>query len=403
MIPNSLPRRDFLNGVISSCFLAPFLSGKSDDSQKIWTVGVIGDTDLGGYGHGLDRVWLDIPQARIIALADPSAKGREKAVERLHLGADAAFADYREMLKSSTPDLVAVCPRNISHHRDMILAAIEAGAKGIYVEKPYCRDLIEADEITAAAEKQGTKIAIAHRNRYHPVLPVVAQLIEDGAIGQWLEIRARGKEDHRGGGLDLWVLGSHLFNLAHYFTGKPLSCSATVLQQGKLASSADIHDGAEGVGPLIGDEIHARYETERGIPVFFDSLARAGAKGGGFGLQFIGNAGVIDLRIDEDPFAHYRAGNPLRPGTEAQPWEIISTAGIGKPEPLPDLHQHLMDHQIPTLDLIAAISENRAPLCSAADGEIVTEMILSVFESHRQGGARVPLPLTNRQNPLTKF
>ena len=38
-------------------------------------------------------------------------------------------------------------------------------------------------------------------------------LIEAGRIGQVLEIRARVKEDQRGGGEDLWVLGSHVLDL----------------------------------------------------------------------------------------------------------------------------------------------------------------------------------------------
>src|SRR5690606_16371842 len=102
----------------------------------------------------------------------------------------------------------------------------------------------EADAIVAACEKHGAKLAIAHRNRYHPVLPVVAKRIEDGAIGRWLEIRARGKEDARGGALDLWVLGSHLLDLCHVFTRKPLACSATVLQDGRPVVASDVQDGA---------------------------------------------------------------------------------------------------------------------------------------------------------------
>ena len=34
--------------------------------------------------------------------------------------------------------------------------------------------------------------------------------------------------------------------------------------------AAAVENGAEGIGPLAGNEIHARFETEKGIPVFFD-------------------------------------------------------------------------------------------------------------------------------------
>jgi hypothetical protein len=52
---------------------------------------------------------------------------------------------------------------------------------------------------------------------------------------------------------------------------------------------------------------------------------------------------------------------------------------------------------------MAAIKENRDPLCSAKDGRTTIEMIMSVFESHRLGGQRVELPLKSREHPLTRM
>lgn len=398
-----LSRRRLLRGTLATAATAPFLPRGLAALDKTWTVGVIGDTDRGGYGHGLDTVWLGLPETKITGVSDPNAEGRAKAVERLKLAPGAAYADYREMLAKTKPALVAVCPRHIDQHRDMILAAIEAGAKGLYVEKPFCRDLAEADAIVAACESSGAKLALAHRNRYHPALPVVAKLVAEGAIGRWLEIRARGKEDTRGGSLDLWVLGSHLLNLALYFTGPARSVSATVLQDGKPVVAADVKDGAEGIGPLAGNAVHARFETEKGIPLFFDSIAGAGVRESGFGIQLIGTEGIIDLRADTEPFAQHLAGSPFRPRAEMKGWVPVSSAGLGQPEPLTDLRQRVGGHQGPVRDLIAAIGENRAPLCSDRDGRDVVEMTLGIFESHRREGARVGFPLEDRTNPLTRL
>ena len=41
------------------------------------------------------------------------------------------------------PDLVAVAPRWLDQHRDMVIAAAERGVRGIYLEKPMCRTLEE--------------------------------------------------------------------------------------------------------------------------------------------------------------------------------------------------------------------------------------------------------------------
>ena len=55
-----------------------------------------------------------------------------------------------------------------------------------------------------------------------------SELIRSGKLGQVLEFRARGKEDRRGGGEDLWVLGTHMLNLIHHFGGEPQWCFGTV-------------------------------------------------------------------------------------------------------------------------------------------------------------------------------
>jgi predicted dehydrogenase len=304
------------------------------------------------------------------------------------------------MLTAMTPDLVAVCPRQPDQHRDMILAAIESGAKGIYVEKPFCRSPREADEIILACNKHGTKLAVAHRNRWHPTLQAIDKLIADGAIGKVLEIRGRGKGDRRGGGEDLWVLGSHVLNLTHYFGGQPLSCSASMLQNGRPVNNSDVHPGNEALGPLAGDQIHARYQMQRGMIAYFDSVADDGTGNAGFGLQLIGSAGIIDVKCDRHPLAHLVAGNPFSPTSQARPWIPISSAGPGVDEPREGLADMINHHVLPVQDLIHSIRSDHQPLCNVDEGAMTVEMICAVFESHRRDAAAVAIPLLQRDNAL---
>jgi predicted dehydrogenase len=360
---------------------------------------IIGHTGQGDFGHGVDTMWLKIPEVEIVGVADAEPKGLASAEKKLK--GVKQFADYRKMLAETKPDLAAIATRHVHEHRDMTMACLDAGVRGMYMEKPFCRSLVEADEIVAACEKKNAKLAIAHRNRYHPVLPVLAKQIKEDGIGRLLEIRGRGKEDARGGSLDLWVLGSHVLNLAVYFSGKPLSCTASVLQDGKLVTKADVKEGAEGIGPMAGNEVHARYETESGTPIFFDSIAKAGVTTAGFGVQLIGTKGIIDLRVDSHPIAHLLPGSPFPPVKETRAWIPVTTGGVGKPEPITDIKEQVGGHLTAAKDLIASLQENRQPLCSAYDGRLTVEMISSVFESHRLNGQRVTLPLKTRQNPFT--
>ena len=243
-----MDRRTFTKGILVSPVALTAARGQSTSKLR---VAVIGHTGRGNYGHGLDKVWLQVPQTEIVAVADGDAKGLAEAKRRL--GAEIASSDYRNLLTQVKPDLVAVCPRHPDQHRDMTVAAIEAGARGVYVEKPFCRTPAEADDIVAACDKHGAKVAIAHRNRYHPVLQTIDKMIEDGAIGELLEIRGRGKGDRRGGSEDLWVLGSHVLNLLQYFGGRPRSCSAMMKLDGRPVGPVRRSSGQRGIGATGGE------------------------------------------------------------------------------------------------------------------------------------------------------
>jgi hypothetical protein len=56
-------------------------------------------------------------------------------------------------------------------------------------------------------------MALAMVNRHSPTYGIVRDLLEEGRIGRLLELRGRGKEDGRGGGEDLWVLGCHVLGV----------------------------------------------------------------------------------------------------------------------------------------------------------------------------------------------
>lgn len=399
MINPVYSRRRFLGA--AGAYTAGALCALGADKEP-YKVAVIGHTGRGNFGHGLDTMWLNVPGVKIAAVADADAKGLENARKRL--GEVPGYADYRQMLGEVRPDIVSIALRHVDQHLAMVLAATEAGAKGIYIEKPLCRTPGEADEIVAACAKAGTRLAIAHRNHYHPVLPVVRQMIADGVIGSVVEYRMRGKEDARGGAEDLWVLGSHLLDLLHAFEGPAVACAGQLYAKGLPAAASDVVAvGAEGLGRLAGDAVHARWEMASGVPAYFDSVRNQKAGENSFGLQILGTKGVIDFRIDTDPLVQLRLGNPFRPIQGQSAWVPVSSAGVGVAEPLAQTAKQVANHFTAATDLLAAIAERRDPLCSAAHGKVITESICAVFESHLQGGARVLLPVKDRGNPLARL
>lgn len=365
-----------------------------------YRVGIIGHTRRGGFGHGLDSMWANIPRTEVVGWADGGATPEAVAAASGKFPGAKCLSDYTRMLEETRPDIVAVCPRHVDQHSAMVHAAANAGARGIYMEKPFVRDLVEADEIVALSRERGLRVALAHRNLYHPAVSVVRDWLQAGRFGRLIEARARGKEDQRGGPLDLWVLGSHLLVMAPVFLGRPLACTGLLYQNGKPVGRDEVREGDEGLGLMGGNAVHARFEMESGVPLYFDSVQSAGDKAAGFGIQLICSEAVVDFRADAEPMVQVRWGKPFRPVSEPGGWLPFTSGGAGVEEPLGDIRRLVAGHVLPAEDLLAAIEQKREPLCGVEAGRTTVEMILAVFESHRHGGQRVTLPLQTRVNPL---
>ncbi|MBY0228779.1 MAG: Gfo/Idh/MocA family oxidoreductase [Gemmataceae bacterium] len=355
-------------------------------------VAVIGRTGKGGYGHGLDAVWKEIEGVEIVAVADPDEKGRAACARKL--GAKAAYADYREMLQKEKPTLVSVADRWLDAHRDMVVACAEAGAS-VFLEKPMARTLAEADAMVEACERKHVKLAIAHQTRYSPRLARVKEMIGEGKLGEVVEARGRGKEDHRAGGTDLMVLGTHIMDLMRFLLGDASWCFARVHQGGRLATKADVREGGEGMGPALGDRVDAAYGFAKGVQGTFGSAKTDDRKGSRFGLAVYGTKGFVTMGTGSLPAVRW-CDDPTWTGRGK--WVEVTSAGPGKPETLKGGGAGPGNVWI-VKDLIEAIEKDRQPLGSMYDGRAALEMVLAVYASHRTG-ASAALPLKERKHPL---
>ena len=88
-------------------------------------VGIIGHTGRGNYGHGFDVCWREMEEIAIVGVADADERGRLAAQKRVR--APAAFADYRELLEKTKPDIVSIGTRHPDQHRDLLTELIELG------------------------------------------------------------------------------------------------------------------------------------------------------------------------------------------------------------------------------------------------------------------------------------
>lgn len=359
-------------------------------------VAVVGSTGRGDYGHDLDLAWKNIPETSLVAVADDNAMGLEAAKKRLSVD---GYLDYREMLDKTKPDILCIAPRWLDRHFEMCKEAIGRGIH-VYVEKPLCQNLEQADQLVQACEQKHVVLAMAVPTRYSPRMEQVKNILHaQKPFGPVMELRGRGKEDNRGGGEDLWVLGTHILDMIRCLAGNPLRCFATVTQDGKPISKSNVVEGAEGIGPLAGDAVHARFDMDSGVPAYFSSVRKMATSPSKYGLQIFCKFGVIELLEGIMPATHGLLDKCWTPPRGKGEWKAISSAGLDVPEPLLDL-AHQERHRPAILDLVQAIRENRQPLANVYEARAAVEMVAAVFESARLG-TPVAFPLRERRNPIS--
>jgi predicted dehydrogenase len=384
---------------------------------------VVGHTGRGNYGHGLDLAFAGLPGVEVVAVADPDEEGRRRAQART--GAPRGYAAFGELLEREAPDLLAVGPRQPDQREAMLLAAMRAGVKAIYTEKPFARTLEEADRILAAADERGVRIAVAHQNRAFPGPRLARRLVAEGRIGRLRALKAYGKQDHRGGGQDLMVLGTHMLDLMRFFSGDARWCHARVLDGGADATPGAVREGDEAVGPVVGDDIWAGYGFDGGVSGSYESARAAGGGSGSdfFRMELCGTGGTISIWSSATAPVYY-CPRPFALPNHPEEWEAVPTGAVqeelraagGLPEPpepppgagsgaggggsrLAGAGAMHAANQLLVVDLLAALEAGREPLSSGHDARAALEMIMAVYWSHLRA-QRVSLPLAERAHPL---
>ena len=369
-----------------------------------YSVAVIGSTGKGNYGHRLDTAFRHLDNAEIVAVADADPEGLRAAGAKLAVSR--LYPDYRALLAAEKPTIAVICPSSVAERVPMIEAAAAAGCH-IYCEKPVAGALADTDAILAACTRAKIKVGVAHQWRGMPVIQRLIEEVNAGAYGRLLRLRARPKDDGRGGGEELLLHGTHLFDLMMAFAGPPRWASGHILVGNRDATRADAGQGNTPVGPITGNSIAATFGFDKGTRGYFESTAGlAGPEAPHYdnlyGLALECEKATLELREPGDAYI-YPAPRVLPDLTHIE-WQKYHLAGWHDlPNHTPDyLRKNWLSLGNTALarDLIAAIENDREPLSSIHAVRYVNEMVQGVYASHFAGGIRVAIPLAERAHPL---
>jgi predicted dehydrogenase len=190
--------------------------------MKVFGVGIVG---CGLIGH--KRAKALGSSGKLVACADLDA-GRAENLARV-AGAQ-VFLDWRELVRSPLVDVVIIATLHDSL-AEITLSAAQAG-KHVLVEKPAARNAAELMPVIAAVKQQDIKVHVGFNHRYHRSLRKAKEIVNSGALGELMFVRARYGHGARvgyekewrsnpalSGGGELIDQGPHLIDLSRWFLG----------------------------------------------------------------------------------------------------------------------------------------------------------------------------------------
>jgi len=219
-------------------------------------------------------------------------------------GAPLAFSDYRALAAEPSVDLVVVSVR-VPYHREIVLAALAAG-KATFCEWPLGANLVEAEEMAAAARQRGVRTMIGLQGRSDPSVRYVRDLVAGGYLGRVLAchlavIGSTGSierpssrawaADRRNGVGTLAIQGGHTLDTFCYALGELAELSAVVATQ---VNRWRISDTGETIDVTSPDTVLLNGRLESGALV----AAHVGSvpyNGSGARLEVYGTEGTLIL------------------------------------------------------------------------------------------------------------
>ncbi len=331
-------------------------------------VGILG---AGNISQTHARAATAIPGVTVAAVLGTT---REKAATLAEsIGGAAAYDDLGGFLAHKPMDLVAIgTPSGV--HAEQAMAAIERGLH-VLVEKPVDVTSKRIDALIAAAERAKLKVGVFFQDRLKPDVVRLKELVASGKIGKpvlgdgrvkwyrppeyYRDSRWRGTWALDGGGA-LMNQAIHTVDVLQWLMGPVARVSA---RTGALVHNIEVEDTAVALLEFASGALGTFEATTSVYPGYPRRI------------EVTGSEGTAMLEGDALVAVDLRSGPAAGDTKEA-------TATVSSYSPVvadASAHQRIVE------DFIAAIQNNREPVCDAREGRKSVAIIEAIYASARQG------------------
>ena len=287
------------------------------------------------------------------------------------------YQDYREMLKTERPDFVSICAFPPDREA-MVQAALEAGAKAIWVEKPFAISMGAASRMMQAAQAHGARLFVNFQRRFGKPFAWVKEAVASGKIGRLIGAQINQP------GSQLINFGPHLIDAALNIMSAPGERTPTRVL-GAVEWSDKQYQGVPAERQLVGTVqfsdgtrlvIEAGDQWPKSVPV----------------LRFDGDDGFAELRL-----------SPLSGEASMARGQFKGGTGISVLETDENFHHGNVDKNLyvdrALVHILDAIANGTPSELDAAAVQPGLEILLALFESAQQK-KMLDLPLTQQESPF---
>lgn len=325
-----------------------------------------------------------LPNAKLVA-AYNRTRPKAEAVAQKH--GCTAYDDLDALLAREDVEIVTICTASGAHLEPALKAA--AAGKHVIIEKPLEITPQRCDQIIAACERSGVKLATVFQSRFSPHNRALKAAIDAGRLGRlvlgdayvkWFRSQAyydngawRGTWEVDGGGA-LMNQAIHQIDLLQWMMGDVESVYG---QTGTLAHERiDVEDTAAAVIRFASGALG----VIEGTTSIYGGYPKR--------IEIHGSQGTAVL-VDDEPERWELAGM-----TEEERSAVLGSA-VRDPNAKTFADPMAMSfdkHRAQLQDFIAAIEEDRSPAVDGREGRKSVEIIRAIYRSAKTGQA-VKLPL----------
>ncbi|MDQ8187127.1 Gfo/Idh/MocA family oxidoreductase [Pelagicoccus sp. SDUM812002] len=164
-------------------------------------------------------------EVRLVSGADTDDEALTLFGEDWNISKEHLYLDYRDLLQKERIDIASICAY-APQRKEMALAALECGIKGLWLEKALGCSIAEGEAIQAALENHKATAVVDYPRRARAHFRKIKELIENQTYGRLESVTCH--MTHQ-----LIHTGTHAFDILRYWCGEALSVS------GKLEHGCD--------------------------------------------------------------------------------------------------------------------------------------------------------------------